>query len=119
MLLDPLLCGAVAPHRPEHGLRGALDEKVVDSRDEQTGLPVYSLYGERTRPAEAQLEGLDTLVYDIQDVGARFYTYISTLGLCMEAAAAKGRSASALRGQRGDHARWRCSPVTRTAPADA
>jgi uncharacterized protein YbbC (DUF1343 family) len=75
---------------PEHGLRGMLDENVADGRDEQTGLPVYSLYGARRQPSEAQLNGLNTLVYDIQDVGTRFYTYISTLGLCMEAAAAHG-----------------------------
>jgi uncharacterized protein YbbC (DUF1343 family) len=75
---------------PEHGIRGALDARVPDSRDEATGLPVYSLYGERTRPAAAQLAGLDTLIYDIQDIGVRFYTYISTLGLCMEAAAQHG-----------------------------
>lgn len=75
---------------PEHGVRGALDAPVPDSRDEKTGLPVYSLYGVRTRPTEEQLRGLDTLVYDIQDIGTRFYTYISTLGLCMEAAAQQG-----------------------------
>ena len=72
---------------PEHGIRGALDENVPDGKDEITGLPVYSLYGARTKPSAAQLAGLDALVYDIQDIGARFYTYISTLGLCMEAAA--------------------------------
>ncbi|HLK57768.1 MAG TPA: DUF1343 domain-containing protein [Chthonomonadaceae bacterium] len=72
---------------PEHGIRGLLDEKVPDGKDAQTGLPFYSLYGERTRPTAEQLEGLDTLVYDIQDVGTRFYTFSSTLGLCMEEAA--------------------------------
>ncbi|HZP82074.1 MAG TPA: DUF1343 domain-containing protein [Chthonomonadaceae bacterium] len=72
---------------PEHGIRGALDTKISDSKDKATGLPVYSLYGERTRPTAAQLAGLDTLVFDIQDIGTRFYTYISTLGLCLEAAA--------------------------------
>lgn len=75
---------------PEHGIRGALDEKVPDGRDAVTGLPVYSLYGVRTRPTGEQLAGLDTLVYDIQDVGTRFYTYISTLGICMEEAARHG-----------------------------
>ena len=72
---------------PEHGIRGAVDAAVSDGVDAKSGLPIHSLYGPRTRPTAEQLHGLDTLVYDIQDVGARFYTYISTLGLCMEAAA--------------------------------
>ncbi len=72
---------------PEHGIRGMVDDKVPDGTDAKTGLPVYSLYGQRTRPLPEQLAALDTLVFDIQDVGTRFYTYISTLGLCMEAAA--------------------------------
>jgi uncharacterized protein YbbC (DUF1343 family) len=72
---------------PEHGIRGEVDEKVGDSTDEKTGLPVFSLYGDRRQPTAEQLRGLDVLVYDIQDVGCRFYTYISTLGLAMEAAA--------------------------------
>lgn len=72
---------------PEHGLRGQLDEKVKDGVDEQTGLPVYSLYGERRAPTPEQLQGLDALVFDIQDIGCRFYTYISTMGNCLEAAA--------------------------------
>lgn len=72
---------------PEHGLYGQLDEKVGNTTDPATKLPVFSLYGDTRRPTPEMLEGVDTLVYDIQDVGARFYTYISTLGLCMEAAA--------------------------------
>ena len=72
---------------PEHGIRGQLDEKVSDTTDEKTGLPVYSLYGARRAPTAEQLKDLDALVYDIQDIGCRFYTYISTLGLCLEAAA--------------------------------
>ena len=72
---------------PEHGIRGQYDEKINDSTDEKTGLPVYSLYGERRSPTQEQLKGLDALVYDIQDIGCRFYTYPSTMGLCMEAAA--------------------------------
>lgn len=72
---------------PEHGIRGAVDEAVPDSQDTKTGLPVYSLYGERTRPTPEQLTALDLLVYDIQDIGVRFYTYISTLLACLEAAA--------------------------------
>ncbi|MBA2340668.1 MAG: DUF1343 domain-containing protein [Pyrinomonadaceae bacterium] len=77
----------VALFSPEHGIRGASDEKVSDSVDERTGLPVYSLYGETRRPKAEQLKDLDALVFDIQDIGARFYTYISTLGYAMEEAA--------------------------------
>lgn len=71
---------------PEHGIRGALDDKVADSKDEKTGLPVFSLYGTRRAPEPAQLKDLDALVFDIQDIGCRFYTYIATLGNCLEAA---------------------------------
>ena len=71
---------------PEHGIRGEHDELIGDSRDPRTGLPVYSLYGSRQKPSAEQLAGLDTLVFDIQDIGCRFYTYISTLGNVMEAA---------------------------------
>jgi uncharacterized protein YbbC (DUF1343 family)/CubicO group peptidase (beta-lactamase class C family) len=77
----------VALFSPEHGIRGAADEKVSDSKDEQTGLPIYSLYGETRRPKPEQMQELDALVFDIQDIGARFYTYISTLGYVMEEAA--------------------------------
>jgi uncharacterized protein YbbC (DUF1343 family)/CubicO group peptidase (beta-lactamase class C family) len=72
---------------PEHGIRGQADEKVSDSKDEKTGLPVYSLYGEARRPKPEQLKELDALVFDIQDIGARFYTYTSTMGYAMEEAA--------------------------------
>ena len=72
---------------PEHGLFGVLDEKVGHTVEQKTGLQVFSLYGETRRPTAEMLEGVDTVVYDIQDIGARFYTYISTLGLCMEEAA--------------------------------
>ena len=72
---------------PEHGIRGLLDDKVSDTKDEQTGLPIYSLYGESRRPKPEQLRELDAIVFDIQDIGARFYTYISTLGNVMEEAA--------------------------------
>src|SRR5439155_15149249 len=71
---------------PEHGIRGVADQKVSDTKDEQTGLPIYSLYGETRRPKPEQLKDLDALVYDIQDVGARFYTYITTLGYVLEEA---------------------------------
>jgi uncharacterized protein YbbC (DUF1343 family)/CubicO group peptidase (beta-lactamase class C family) len=72
---------------PEHGIRGALDERVKDGVDERTGLPIYSLYGASHRPRPEQLRDLDALVFDVQDVGCRFYTYITTMGWCMEAAA--------------------------------
>jgi uncharacterized protein YbbC (DUF1343 family) len=78
----------VALFSPEHGLRGAADARVADTRDEKTGLPVFSLYGPRRKPTAETLKGVDTLVYDIQDAGCRFYTYISTLGYLLEAAAA-------------------------------
>lgn len=74
----------VALFSPEHGIRGVLDDKVSDAKDEKTGLPIYSLYGETRRPTPEQLKELDALVFDIQDIGTRFYTYISTLGYIME-----------------------------------
>ena len=77
----------VALFSPEHGIRGQLDDKFSDSKDEKTGLPVYSLYGESRRPKAEHLKELDALVFDIQDVGARFYTYMSTMGHAMEEAA--------------------------------
>jgi uncharacterized protein YbbC (DUF1343 family) len=78
----------VALFSPEHGIRGTFDERVSSTTDEATGLPVYSLYGETERPTDAMLAGIDTLVFDIQDAGVRFYTYITTMGYAMEAAAA-------------------------------
>ena len=64
---------------PEHGIRGELDQaKIDDGKDEKTGLPIYSLYGETRRPKPEQLRDLDAIVYDIQDIGARFYTYTAT-----------------------------------------
>jgi uncharacterized protein YbbC (DUF1343 family) len=75
----------VALFSPEHGIRGEVDKNVADDRI--SGLPLYSLYGERRAPSPEQLANLDALVFDIQDIGTRFYTYISTLGLAMEAAA--------------------------------
>ncbi len=72
---------------PEHGLRTDADANVPDQKDPETGLPVLSLYGERRRPASAELADLDALVLDIQDVGARFYTYITTGGYLVEEAA--------------------------------
>ena len=80
----------VALFSPEHGIRGLLDTNVGDGRDEKTGLPIYSLYGDRRKPSKEQLEGLDALVFDIQDIGVRFYTYISTMGNTLEAGAEAG-----------------------------
>ncbi|MFZ5832686.1 MAG: exo-beta-N-acetylmuramidase NamZ family protein [Planctomycetota bacterium] len=81
----------VALFSPEHGLAGKLDQSHIgDTRDPATGLPVYSLYGETRRPTAEMLKGIDTLVFDIQDIGTRFYTYISTMGHAMQAAAERG-----------------------------
>ncbi|GAC1640217.1 MAG: DUF1343 domain-containing protein [Candidatus Acidiferrum sp.] len=80
----------VALFSPEHGLAGKVDEKVTSTKDPSTGLPVYSLYGESRRPTDEMLAGIDALVFDIQDAGVRFYTYTTTMGYCMEAAAKKG-----------------------------
>ncbi|WP_250847006.1 exo-beta-N-acetylmuramidase NamZ domain-containing protein [Aquisphaera insulae] len=71
---------------PEHGIRGEVDAAVADGKDAATGLPVISLYGSRRKPTAADLEGIDDLVYDIQDIGVRYYTYSTTLGLVLEAA---------------------------------
>jgi hypothetical protein len=73
---------------PEHGVRGDVPagEKVSSSRDGLTGLPTHSLYGATKVPTAAMLRGLDVLVFDIQDIGARSYTYLSTLGCVMEGA---------------------------------
>jgi uncharacterized protein YbbC (DUF1343 family) len=71
---------------PEHGIRGILDANVPSSRDE-TGLAINSLYGETRRPTPAMLEGIDTIVIDLQDIGARFYTYMTTMAYVMEEAA--------------------------------
>ena len=82
----------VALYGPEHGVRGDVyaGEKIEDCIDPVTGLPVYSLYGRTRKPTEEMLEGVDVIVYDIQDVGVRSYTFISTLGLVMEACAPAG-----------------------------
>ena len=77
----------VALFSPEHGIRGILDEKVDSSKDEKTGLPIHSLYGATNRPTAEMLQGIDTLVFDLQDIGARFYTYMTTMGYVMEEAA--------------------------------
>lgn len=82
----------VALYGPEHGVRGDVyaGGKISDSIDDVTGLPVYSLYGATRKPTQEMLKGIDVMVYDIQDVGVRSYTFISTLGLVMEACAPLG-----------------------------
>ncbi len=96
-LVDSLLAlevDVVKIFSPEHGFRGKADAGAVvnDSVDIATGLPIISLYGSNKKPSQAQLEGIDVLIFDIQDVGARFYTYISTMSLAMEACAEAGIS---------------------------
>lgn len=77
----------VALFSPEHGLDAAREGKIASGRDAATGLPVHSLYGETQRPTAAMLTGLDGLVFDMQDVGTRYYTYATTMAYAMEAAA--------------------------------
>jgi len=82
----------VALFGPEHGLRGLGEagDAITDGLDAATGVPVFSLYGQNRQPPDSVLASLDILVFDIQDVGARFYTYISTMGLAMQSAARAG-----------------------------
>lgn len=82
----------VALFSPEHGIRGAAEagEKVASGRDEATGLPIHSLYGETRKPTAAMLDGIDVLVFDIQDIGTRYYTYLWTMALALQAAAEHG-----------------------------
>lgn len=89
LLYDASNVRLVALFGPEHGVRGEIFAgKTVESHnDDKTGLPVHSLYGKTRKPADTMLEGLDALVYDVQDIGSRSYTFISTMGLAMEAAA--------------------------------
>lgn len=77
----------VALFSPEHGIRGQADTNVASGRDEKTGLPVHSLYGKTRKPAPETLGDVDLLVFDIQDIGTRFYTYMTTLAYVMEEAA--------------------------------
>lgn len=95
-LVDSLLAlqvDVVKVFAPEHGFRGTADagEMVADQRDQRTGLPLVSLYGKNKKPAPGQLADVDVLLFDIQDVGVRFYTYTSTLHYVMEAAAEQGK----------------------------
>lgn len=75
---------------PEHGIRGDADEKISSNADAKTGLPIHSLYGKTCRPTPQMMAGIDILVFDIQDIGTRFYTYIGTLSLAMRAAKVAG-----------------------------
>ncbi|HIE95171.1 MAG TPA: DUF1343 domain-containing protein [Acidobacteria bacterium] len=75
---------------PEHGIQGRLDGPVSADRDPRTGLPIHSLYGDTRRPSASTLQGLDTIVIDLQDVGARFYTYATTMAYVLEAASEAG-----------------------------
>lgn len=96
-LADTLLASGVEVTKifaPEHGFRGTADAgaTIEDGRDSRTGLPVISLYGKNKKPSAEMITDLDILIFDIQDVGARFYTYISTMHYVMEAAAENGKS---------------------------
>ena len=95
-LVDSLLKGGIQVVRvfsPEHGFRGhaAAGEHVANGRDASTQLPIVSLYGSHFKPSTADLADVDAVVYDIQDVGVRFYTYLSTLHYCMQACAENGK----------------------------
>jgi len=76
----------VALFSPEHGIEGKVDAIVGNATDAATGLPIYSLYGDTKRPTDQMLRGIDALVFDVQGAGVRFYTFITTMGYCMEAA---------------------------------
>ncbi|MEM4256694.1 MAG: DUF1343 domain-containing protein, partial [Thermoplasmata archaeon] len=80
----------IAIFSPEHGLDGNSESRINSSIDSKTGLPVYSLYGDLLKPNDNMLDGIDALVFDIQDAGVRFYTYITTMAYAMEEAAKKG-----------------------------
>lgn len=95
-VLDTLLAekvNIIKVFAPEHGFRGTEDAgaEIVDSRDQRTGIPIVSIYGRNRKPTAAQLADLDVVVFDIQDVGTRFYTYISTMHYVMEACAENGK----------------------------
>ncbi len=93
-IVDSLLARQIEVKKvfaPEHGFRGEADagEKVTDGKDDRTGLPIISLYGKNRKPSQEQLKDIDIVLFDIQDVGVRFYTYIATMQLVMEACAAE------------------------------
>ena len=77
----------VALFSPEHGIRGILDSAVPSEKDDRTGLPIHSLYDKTRRPTAEMLAGLDAMVIDLQDIGTRFYTYMTTMAYVMEEAA--------------------------------
>jgi uncharacterized protein YbbC (DUF1343 family) len=77
----------IAIFSPEHGINGKADSAVADATLQDTGVPIYSLYGATRRPTDTMLKGIDVLMFDVQDAGVRFYTYITTMAYCMEAAA--------------------------------
>lgn len=92
LLADHPEIDLVALYSPEHGIRGEEDEgaHIDSSVDEDTGLPIHSLYGETRRPTPEMLDGVDVLLFDMQDIGARYYTYVSTMAYVMESAGAHG-----------------------------
>ena len=94
LLADHPEVDLVALFSPEHGIRGSAEagEHVASGVDSRTGLPVHSLYGETVRPTDEMLDGIEVLLFDIQDVGARYYTYLSTMALAMEEAGERGIS---------------------------
>ena len=77
----------VALFGPEHGFYGEMDDHVTSATDPRTGLPIHSLYGPQRKPTADMLQDIDILIFSIQDIGSRFYTYISTMAHCLEAAA--------------------------------
>jgi len=91
ILFETDQCDLVALFSPEHGIRGTADEKVTSGKDEKTGLPIHSLYGKTQKPTKEMFEGLDVVVFDIQDIGTRFYTYIGTMAKAMQAAKENGK----------------------------
>ena len=92
LLADHPEVNLVALFSPEHGIRGRAEAgvKVEGGVDERTGLPIHSLYGATTKPTAAMLDGIEVLLFDIQDIGTRYYTYLSTMALAMEAAGEHG-----------------------------
>lgn len=93
VIRDSGVVNLVAMFGPEHGIYGDeyAGDKVTDRKDPRTGIPIYSLYGKTRKPTPEMLAGIDTLVFDLQDIGARSYTYISTLKVAMEACAEQGK----------------------------
>ena len=103
---------------PEHGFRGNADagEKIENSTDPQSGLPIISLYGNNKKPAAEQLSDIDVMLFDMQDVGVRFYTYISTMHYAMEACAENGKEFMVL-DRPNPHGHYVDGPILDSAPA--